>query len=247
MPWLMGSTPIRRISRRALGRALGRSLALPLLLVAACRDAPRSAAADVPYVDARRLPPGRNALVPDIMLQAADRARVLGVDSAPVQMFVISDYQCSECRAWFDVTLPVIQAEYIKTGKARLTWAHYPLREHPDAVRAASASLCAGVHGKFWEASARLFAAQDRWGGATDANVLIDSLANAPGIDAFTFRNCTESGRMLRQVRLDIAWADTARVGAPPMLLVGARRVPGSASLTTLRAAIDSAIAEVGR
>lgn len=222
-----------------------RSVALMVMLVLStgCRDAPRSAAADVPYTDVRRLPPGRNALAPDMMMQTADRGRVLGSDSALVQLFVVSDYQCPGCRVWLDVTMPVIRAEYLETGKARLAWVHYPLREHANAVRAASAALCASAQGKFWEVNARIFAAQDRWSGSPDANVLLDSLASAPGIDAFALRNCTDSGRMLRQVRTDIAWADTARAGAPPMLVVGSRRIPGDAPLALVRAAIDSALA----
>jgi protein-disulfide isomerase len=238
MPRLTDLLTLRADRAAWLAWLLSASIAL-----SACQDAPRSAAADVPYVDVRRLPPGRNERVPDIMMQASDRGRALGADSAPVRIFVISDYQCPECRRWFDVTFPVIRAAYIETGKARLAWVHYPLREHADAVRAASAAMCASAQGRFIEASTRIFGAQARWAGAPDAAVALDSLASVPGVDAFALRNCTESNRMLRQIRMDITWADTARVGAPPMVLVGARRIPGAASMATLRAAIDSAIA----
>ena len=216
---------------------------LALAVSAACRDTSRSAAADVPYTDVRKLPPGRNERTADLIMIAADHGRVLGADSTRTQLFVVSDYQCAGCRAWFEAALPVIRAEYIETGKARLAWVHYPLREHPDAVRAASAALCASAQGKFWEASARILAAQERWAGSPDANMLLDSLASVPGIDAFVLRNCTESGRMLRQIRTDIAWSDTARAGIPLMVVVGTRHIAGGAPLSALRAAIDSAIA----
>ena len=235
MPWSIVS-----ISRH---QAVRLAPLLATLLVAACRDAPRSAAADVSYVDVRKLPPGRNERSADLMMQAADRGRALGADTARVQLFVVGDYQCADCRIWFDATLPALRAAYIETGKARLAWVHYPLRDHAHSVRAANAALCASAQAKFWEASARIFAAQDRWATAADASVLLDSLATVSGIDPFVLRNCTESGRMLRQIRTDIAWADTARVGAPLMVLVGTRRIPGTASLITLRAAIDSVIA----
>ncbi|MBL0169839.1 MAG: thioredoxin domain-containing protein [Gemmatimonadaceae bacterium] len=235
MLWSTVRIPIRVAVRRTL-------CVLPLLLTAACRDTPRSAAADVSYADVRKLPPGRNERSLDLMMLEADHGRVLGADSARVQLFVVSDYQCAGCRAWFETTLPTIRAEYIEPGTVRLAWVHYPLREHPDAVRAASAALCAAAQGKFWETSARIFAAQERWGGSRDVKVLLDSLASVPGIDAFALRNCTESDRMLRQIRTDIAWADTARVGAPLTVVVGARRIPGTAPLSTLRAAIDSAV-----
>lgn len=214
------------------------------VMAVACGEAPRSAAADVPSADVRRLPPGRAAQIPDVMMQAADAGRAIGPDSASVRLYVVSDYQCPACRAWFEETLPALRAAYVQTGKVRLTWAHYPLRAHPHAVRAASASLCASVQGKFWEASARLFASQDQWGGSRDATVMVDSLARVPGIDAFTYHNCVDSGRMLRQVRMDIDWADTAQVGAPLTVLVGARPVASPPSLARVRAAIDAALAE---
>jgi hypothetical protein len=217
------------------------------VLTADCSEAPRSAAADVPITDVRRLPPGRTAQIPDVMMQAADAGRAIGPDSAPVRVYVVSDYQCPDCRAWFEQTLPALRAAYVETGKVRLTWTHYPLRAHTYAVRAASASLCASVQGKFWEASAALFTSQDQWGGSRDGTFLVDSVARVPGTDAFTFQNCVDSGRMLRQVRMDIDWADTARVGAPLTVLVGSRRVVGPPTLASVRAAIDAALAERSR
>lgn len=212
------------------------------ILAAGCQDGARSAAADVSGADVRQIPDERKLRAPDIMMQAADRGRVLGVDSAPVRMFVISDFQCDSCRLWFENMLPIIRAEYIETGRARLTWVHYPLREHPDAVHAASAALCASAQGKFWEAGARLFAAQRRWAGAPTANAIIDSLATVPDLESYKLRNCTESGRMLRQIRGDIDWTDTVKAGSPPLVLIGSRRLRGGTSISVLRAVLDSAL-----
>ncbi len=219
-----------------------RVVALALLLLG-CTRPPESAAADVPDTDVRKLPSERKPGLADRMMEAADVSRVLGSKSAPVRVLVISDYQCDSCRLWFEEKLPVVRAEYIETGKARLTWVHYPLRSHPAAVRAASASLCAGVQGKFWETSARLFSAQRVWGASPRADEIIDSLAIAAGSESFTLKSCTSSDRMLRQVRRDIDWTDTAKAGAPPTLIIGARRLSGAASLAVLRAALDSAAA----
>lgn len=202
-----------------------------------------SRAAEVSDADVRRLPPTRKAEVADIMLAQADRGRVLGRDSARVGMYVVSDYQCADCRVWFEQALPVVRAAYIDSGLVRLTWVHYPLREHPNAVRAASAALCAGVQGKFYEASARLFAAQSTWGTAPDANPMLDSLGNAPGVDAFSYRDCVQSGRLLRKVRADIDWVDTARAVPPLTVMIGTHRLSGPLSLAALRATIDSALA----
>ncbi|MDZ7630920.1 MAG: thioredoxin domain-containing protein [Gemmatimonadaceae bacterium] len=197
----------------------------------------------MPATDVRQLPEERKARVPDVMMVAADRGRVLGSDSAAVRMLIVSDYQCAECRTLFDSVLPALRTGYVDTGRARITWVHYPLKRHPGAVRAASAALCASAQGRFWDASAALFAAQEAWGAARAPDAMIDSLASLPGIDAYALRNCTASGRMLRQIRGDIDWTDTVRAGKPPTIVIGTRHLDGTLPLARLRATLDSAIA----
>ena len=227
---------------RFLSRMCMRFLPLTLLILAmACGDK-RSAAAEVSKEDVRRLPPERKATLPDITLQAADRGRVLG-DSAHAQIFVISDYQCASCRLWFEQTLPALRAAYVDTHKATITWVHYPLREHPNAVRAANVAMCASVEGKFWETSAQLFALVDRWSTAPVAKAILDSIGGASGVDALRFYDCVKSGRVLRQIRADIDWVDHDRHGLPLTIVVGTRHLPSTASLETLKATIDSVLA----
>ena len=220
-------------------------LAFALLAAGAegCGRAPQGAAADVPAADVRHLPPDRQGSLPDVMVVKADHQRALGADSSKVTLLVISDYQCPACRTFFERTLPIIRSEYVDRGAIRLVWAHYPLRLHPGAVHAASAAMCAGTQDKFWEASAQLFATQARWGASPGTSALIDSIASVPGVDASILASCTASRRMLRQIRYDIDWADTAKAGAPLTLVVGRHVIPGTASVSALRASIDSAIA----
>jgi predicted DsbA family dithiol-disulfide isomerase len=228
-------------------RPTSRSLALALRVLLAgaaigCGDR-RSAAADVPKDDVRRLPLSRVDEVPDVMLQAADRGRVLGADSASLQLFVVSDYQCPECQAWFETILPTVRADYVATGRVRLTWVHYPLRAHPNAVAAAAAAMCASAQGKFYEASTAIFSATSRWGAASEPAGALEPLARVPGVDAFTLHECLASRRMLRQIRLDIDWVDKAGHGAPLTVVIGTRRLSGTAPLVAVRAAIDSSLA----
>ncbi len=230
---------MHRSTFRALALA---ALPLFVLAMANCGER-RSAAADVPKDDVRRLPPPRLGEVPDVMVQAADHGRVLGTDSASAQLFVISDYQCPTCRSWFEQVLPVIRTEYVSTGRIRLTWVHYPLRAHPNAVAASAAAMCASAQGKFYDASAAIFASEAQWGASSDAAGALEPLARVPGVDAYTLHECLASRRMLRQVRLDIDWTDQARHGVPLTVVIGTHQLSGTASITAVRAAIDSSLA----
>jgi len=221
-----------------------RYLALSLLCATvACSDAGRSPAADVPATDVRRFSPDKKASTPDVMLEAADRGRVLGQESAGVWVIVVSDFQCPFCKMWHDQTLPTLRAEYVETGKVRLAWLNYPLREHKQAVAAASAAMCASAQGRFWEAHERIFATQDRWTGADDAAAMLDSIVTVPGVDGRKLRECTQSGRLLRLIRADIDRSEQSGARATPTFIIGNRRLVGAQPIAAFRAAIDSALA----
>ncbi len=204
---------------------------------------PRTSAAIVSDSDVRRLPPERKATVPDVMLSASDRGRMLGADSARVPMYIISDLQCAACKRWHTDVWPGIRTIYVDQGTVRVTFVHYPLRDHANAVLAASAAQCASAQGQFWPAINKLFETQLLWASASAPGALLDSLAAVPGVDATTLHNCTASHRMFRQIRADINWAGDAKLGEPPMILVGTHRVSATAPLTAIRAVIDSALA----
>ena len=218
--------------------------ALLLLCAAvACSDAGRSAAADVPSTDVRNLPPGRKESTPDIVLQAADRGRVLGRDSASVWLIIISDFQCPLCKVWHEETLPALITEYMTTGRIRFAYLNYPLRDHKNAVAAASAALCASAQGKFWEASDRIFRDQNRWAAAENASAMLDTLATAPGVDAPKLHDCTQSGRLLRLIRADIERSEKSAATSAPTFIIGNHRIVGVAPIAKFRAVIDSALA----
>ena len=215
-----------------------------LILCAAvgCSDTGRSAAADVPATDVRNLPPSRKESTPDITLQAADRGRVLGRDSASVWLIIVGDFQCPLCKVWHEETLPTLKTEYVTTGKVRLAYLNYPLREHKNAVAAASAAMCASAQGKFWEASSRIFSAQNAWATADNASSLLDTLATAPGVDAQKLHDCTQTGRLLRLIRADIERSEKFAATDAPTFIVGRHRIEGAASIAKFRAVIDSAL-----
>lgn len=219
------------------------SVLLLLAATIACGDAGRSPAADVPNTDIRRLPPQRKESTPDMLLNAADRGRTLGQDSARVWVVVVSDFQCPFCKMWHDQTLPAIRAHYVESGKVRIAFVNYPLRIHRHAVAAANAAACASGQGRFWEAHDRIFAAQDAWTDADSAVAMLDSLATVPGVDGRKLKECTHDGRLLRLIRADIDRSEAGGTRSVPTVIIGTHRITGAAPTARYRAAIDSALA----
>jgi protein-disulfide isomerase len=65
-------------------------------------------------------------------------------------MIEFSEFECPACGRFAREVIPVIQGEYIDSGKVLLAFWHRPLDRHKRAVPAAIAANCAGAQGKFW-------------------------------------------------------------------------------------------------
>ncbi|HEX3927230.1 MAG TPA: thioredoxin domain-containing protein, partial [Gemmatimonadales bacterium] len=96
-------------------------------------------------------------------------ARARGSKTAPVTVYEMADFACPYCRTFALTTLPLIQKEYIATGKVRWIFINMPLTQiHPNAERTAEFAACAGKQGKFWQTHDRLYSTQDQWDSLKD-------------------------------------------------------------------------------
>lgn len=156
----------------------------------------------------------------------------LGPSSAPVTLILFSDFQCPYCKS-FSATLHEIVRRYGE--KVRLVFRQYPLNDiHPDAQRAAEASLCANRQGKFWEMHDLLFEDQE--------NLREESLkakAGQLGLDQTAFASCLAAGRHAADVIADLRAAASAGVEGTPSVLVNGRYLHGNVPFEQIAAVID--------
>ena len=168
-----------------------------------------------------------------------------GQPSAPVTIVEISDYHCPYCRRHVQQTQPRLYEEYVKTGRARHVFIHYPIAQlHPDAHRSHEAASCAADQGKFWDLHMRLFDSPVK----TDDQ--LNSLAQSAGLDMTAFRACLESGKHAQAIQDSVARIQKLNISGTPMFLVGrtpagsqpmtvARIVEGAQTFDIFKAAID--------
>lgn len=119
---------------------------------------------------------------------------ILGSEEALVTIIEFGDYQCPNCKKWFENTRPAIVANYLETGKANLYFVDLPFLGD-DSLLASSATYCAQDQGLYWEFHSHLYANQRGIdSGWTNESSLLN-YADLLGLDMSEFTNCMDSGK----------------------------------------------------
>ena len=149
---------------------------------------------------------------PSVVSVSEDDDPVLGNKNAPVTVIEFSDFQCPFCERFYSQTLPLLEQNYISTGKVKLVYRDFPLSSiHPDAQKAAEAAECADEQGKFKEMHDKLFENQNSLSTSS-----LKSYAAQLGLDAAKFNGCLDSGKYASEVQKDFNDGSAAGVSGTP-------------------------------
>ena len=170
-----------------------------------------------------------------------------GDPDAPVTVVEFSDFQCPFCSRFFEQTLPLIEENYIDTGKIKFVYKDLPLDNlHTNARSAHIASECADEEGKFWEYHDVLFQKQSEWNrlASSDLKITLSQFAVDLGMQAASFELCMESQDIADEVNQDTL--EAARIGATgtPAFFIGTEedgfiKISGAQPHAAFQAAID--------
>ena len=139
---------------------------------------------------------------------------VLGSESAKLIMVEFTDYQCPFCGRYARETFPAIKEQYIDNGAIRYAVIDQPLQMHPDAVKAAEASHCAGDQEKFWEMHEAMMTDQD-------ALKNLSSYATALKLNVRQFEDCLNTDKYGNAVNRDLELANKMGMLGVPGFIIG--------------------------
>lgn len=163
----------------------------------------------------------------------------LGPEDAPVTLVEFSDFECPYC-AHFYRTLKQLRENY--GDRVRIVYRQFPLDIHPNAYRAAEASLCAHDQGRFWELHDAMFEDQGQLDSAS-----LSEKAERIGLDMQKFEACLESARHTEQIERDMAEAEGLGVNGTPAIFVnGIPLAPGAPAYSVAARAIDAELNRAG-
>ncbi|WP_018466353.1 DsbA family protein [Calidithermus timidus] len=175
---------------------------------------------------------------------------ILGSAEAKVTVVDFSNYLCPHCRDHALEVFPLIQRDYIDTGKVRYVFRDFPFgapnNPQPPVVRAGEAAACAAdaTIDKYVTYHEALFRAQQQWGGLPEPSLtryLVD-LAGQIGLAPASFENCLNSGQKRAGVLADRALADKLRLSGTPTFFINATQVSGTMAYDDWKTALDEAL-----
>jgi protein-disulfide isomerase len=176
-------------------------------------------------------------------LSRADLARIRGRDSAPVWIVVITDFQCPFCKRWHEETLPLLERNYVRTGKARIAYLNFPVNTHRNAPPAHEFAMCAAEQERFWPVADALFDTQSGWKSLVNPAAFFDSVATRLRLDRTRLRACIDGGEQRALIRADYERSLGIGVGSTPSFIIGGTPLVGAQPYEVFARAVDDALA----
>jgi protein-disulfide isomerase len=139
-----------------------------------------------------------------------------GRPNAPVTVIEFSDYECGFCGRHARETLPLIDKEFIQTGKVKYVFRSFPNEAtHKLALKAHETAACAGEQGKYWPMHDLLFA---KPGALAPASLMAHGQALGLGS---ALEQCLAAAKHRDAIRQELASGRAAGVTATPSFLLG--------------------------
>jgi protein-disulfide isomerase len=167
---------------------------------------------------------------PRAMVSAGD-SPAKGPSNAPIELIEFADFECPYCLA-VSPTLKRVLDTY--GDRIRFVYRNFPLENHPNAIPAAEAALCANEQDRFWPYHDRLFADS---GKLSDAD--LKQAAAALGMDMPRFNTCVGEHKYRSVVDADAKAGSEAGVTGTPAFFINGRPLVGAQPYEEFKRIID--------
>lgn len=180
--------------------------------------------------------------VPAAQVDPLIAQRSKGDLKAAITVYEMSDFQCPYCRRLAIETFPLIEREFVATGKVRWIFLNLPITSiHPNALPAAELATCAARINKFWPIHDLLFKHQDKWAPLKDPAPFLVTLADSAGIPRADLLPCLERHETRDLIKAESEGAAKSGIASTPTIYVdGAGLIQGAQPIGVYRQVFDS-------
>jgi len=177
--------------------------------------------------------------LPDMPAEWINR-NVMGNPDAAVTVQTWEDFMCPACQQWGPRVREQLINDYIKTGKVRMEFHHFPLPIHaPGSEMGAMAAECAADQNVFWPYHDRLFQEAERGGQPALQLERLVSYAKDMGLDDKEFLQCMTSQKYRDEVTASVTEATSLGLNSTPSVLVNGQVMENPFDYNALKAEID--------
>jgi len=163
---------------------------------------------------------------------------IKGNVNAPVLMVEFSDFQCPYSKKFYQQVFPLIEKEYISSGKVKFAYRDLPLGFHSMARPAAIAARCAGKQGKYWQMFDKIISS-----GSLD-NEALKKYAQELGLNMKAYEDCLSKDEFKGALDIDIKDAAKFGVSGTPGFFINGRFVNGAYPFETFKKIIEEELAK---
>ncbi len=167
-------------------------------------------------------------------------ANTLGNADAPVTIVEYSDFECGYCRSFYSTTLQQVINDYVKSGKVKISYKHFPFLADSSLPKAV-VSECAAEQGKFWEMHNALFGGRIPKADEASMNRQAAQLAAEFGMDGARFGDCLVNPQVRQRVIDDANEGQKVGVRGTPTFLINGKPLVGAQPYAAFRMAIEQA------
>ncbi|MEL7546320.1 MAG: thioredoxin domain-containing protein [Pseudomonadota bacterium] len=176
---------------------------------------------------------------------------VLGDPDAPITLVEYASWTCGACWQFHNDVMPMLEEEYIETGKVRLVFREFPTAPVNVSLAGFVMARCRGAD-QYFEVIDELFDRQSailalvRNGGAV-RDALVQIGLNQGLADEAAFDACLADEAHRRNIATAVGRGEAQGVNSTPTVFMNGVRLPGSNWRVAdgMRVVLDEALAEI--
>jgi protein-disulfide isomerase len=146
---------------------------------------------------------------------------MMGQAKAPIEVILIEDFQCRNCREFSQKIIPKLQAEYVRSGKVRFVLVPVSFLAGSQLVANATLEVFKQNPGQFFSYLKEIL----HYDGDIKTSDLIRLARRVGGIDLAKLQTCIEQGCHQQELAKNLAWAQGimgAQFRTPALYINGA-------------------------
>ena len=147
-------------------------------------------------------------------------AKSLGSREAPITLEVFADYQCPQCRLFYETVTRQLIDTYVSTGKVYLIHRDFPLSMHTYSHQAAHWLNAAAAAGYYSTVEQALYDKQDTWAPTGQIEPIVAGVLSPTEMKKVRLVESTEGAQLDAAVASDMALGNSKHVDGTPTIFV---------------------------